>query len=94
MEKYCRAGQNTDGSMAHALPCWISKAKNTHSKYVICIDFPLQQWLQERASVLRYTYITSFVTLGFIYCSPFRSKFIFQISAVVTGASQNAIIYM
>ena len=28
-----------------------------HSEYVILIDFPLQQWLRERALVLRYTYI-------------------------------------
>jgi hypothetical protein len=29
--------------------CWIPKAINTHSEYVILIAFPLQQWLQERA---------------------------------------------
>jgi len=34
---------------------WIPQAKNTHSEYVILIAFPLQQWLRERASVLRYT---------------------------------------
>ena len=34
-----------------------SKAKNTHSEYVILIAFPLQQWLHDRASLLRYTYI-------------------------------------
>jgi hypothetical protein len=28
---------------------WIPKATNTHSKYVILITFPLQQWLHERA---------------------------------------------
>ena len=35
-----------------------------HSGCVILIDFPLQQWLQERASVLRYTYIalSSFIS--------------------------------
>ena len=33
----------------------------THSEYVILIAFPLQQWLHERASVLRYTYIASLV---------------------------------
>ena len=41
------------------LACWISKATNTHSEYEILIAFPLQQWLQERTSVLRYTYIAS-----------------------------------
>jgi len=38
--------------------CWITKATNTNSKYVILISFPLQQWLHESALMLRYTYIT------------------------------------
>jgi hypothetical protein len=37
--------------------CWIPKAANTPSEYVLLNAFPLQQWLQERASMLRYTYI-------------------------------------
>ena len=37
--------------------CWIPKATDTHSEYVILIVFPLQQWLHERASMLRYMYI-------------------------------------
>jgi len=37
--------------------CWILKATNTHSEYVIFIGFPLQQWFHERASMLRYTYV-------------------------------------
>jgi len=28
---------------------------NTHSEYVTFIAFPLQQWLHERVSMLRYT---------------------------------------
>jgi hypothetical protein len=36
--------------------CWIPKATNTHSEYVILISFPLQQWLHARASMSRYTY--------------------------------------
>jgi hypothetical protein len=35
---------------------WIPKATKTHSEYVIIITFPLQQWLYERASMVRYTY--------------------------------------
>jgi hypothetical protein len=35
------------------IACWIPKATNTHSGYVIRIAFPLQQWLHERASMLR-----------------------------------------
>ena len=38
------------------IACWIPKDTNTHSEYVIRIAFPLQQWLHERASLLRYTY--------------------------------------
>jgi hypothetical protein len=37
------------------IACWIPKATNTHSQYVILIAFPLQQWLHERTSMLRYT---------------------------------------
>jgi hypothetical protein len=35
--------------------CWITKATNTHLEYVIFIAFPWQQWLRERASMLRYS---------------------------------------
>jgi hypothetical protein len=32
------------------ISCWIPKAADTHSEYVlILIAFPLQQWLHERA---------------------------------------------
>ena len=37
--------------------CWITKA--THTEYVILIAFLRQQWVRERASALRYTYIAS-----------------------------------
>jgi hypothetical protein len=39
------------------IACWIPKATDTDSEYVILIAFPLQPWLHERDSVLRYTYI-------------------------------------
>jgi len=39
------------------LVCSVPKATNTHSKYVILIAFPLQKWLHESASMLRYMYI-------------------------------------
>ena len=38
------------------IACWITKATDTHSENVILIAFPLQQWLCERVSTLRYTY--------------------------------------
>jgi len=34
------------------IACWIPKATNTHSGFVILIAFPQQQWLHERSSVL------------------------------------------
>ena len=50
--KYCRAGQATDDYMAHA-PCILGDKDYRHT-FRICntyIDFPLQQWLHERASI-------------------------------------------
>jgi len=52
VEKYCRVEQATDDNMAHAHACWIIKAVDTHSEYVILIAFQRQQLLHERASVL------------------------------------------
>jgi len=40
---------------------WIPKITDTHSEYVILIAYLLQQWLDERASILCYTYITRLV---------------------------------
>ena len=48
---------------------WITKATNIHSEYVILIAFPLQQWLYERTSMLRYTYIACLVTTAIDPCS-------------------------
>lgn len=38
-------------------------ATNTHSEHEICIAFTLQQWLHERALMLRYTNTASLVLL-------------------------------
>ena len=32
--------------------CWIPKATNAHTEYVMHIALSLQQWLHERASML------------------------------------------
>ena len=42
--------------------CMKTKARDTHSEYVILIPFQRQQWLHKRASILRYTYIACLVT--------------------------------
>ena len=47
------------------IACWVPKAINTHSEYVILIAVPVQQRLHERASMLRYTYIACLVRSSF-----------------------------
>ena len=42
------------------IECWIIKATNTHSDYLILIAFPQQQWSYERASLLRYSTLPLF----------------------------------
>jgi len=51
-KKFGRAGHATDDNMAHAHCMLDTMATNTHSEYVILIAFPLQQWSNERASML------------------------------------------
>jgi hypothetical protein len=67
VEKYGRARQAIDDNITLRMRIarWISKATDTHSEYVILIAFPLQKWLHERTSILRYTYIVCLVFLWF-----------------------------
>jgi hypothetical protein len=44
------------------IACWITKARDRYSEYVKLIAYPLQQWLKERISALRYTYIVYLVS--------------------------------
>ena len=57
MEKYGTAVQATDDNIIRCMrfACWITKATDTHSEYVILLTFPQQQWLHERFSMLRYS---------------------------------------
>jgi len=66
VKKYFRAGQGTNDSIIRRIliACWITKATDTHSEFVIFIAFRRQQWLREHASLLRYTYIACLVTLA------------------------------
>jgi hypothetical protein len=41
--------------------CWITKATDTHSEYLILIAFPCKQWLRESILMLRYTYMACLV---------------------------------
>jgi hypothetical protein len=45
------------------IACWIPKATDTHSEYVVLIAFPLQQSLQERASMLRVRILSFFFNM-------------------------------
>ena len=65
MEKYGidRRGKDDNIIRRMRFACLITKATNTHSEYVIIIAFPLRQWLNELASILRYTY-SAFLVIG------------------------------
>jgi hypothetical protein len=55
VEKYGRTGQATDDNIIRRIrfSFWVTKATDTHSENVIFIAFARQQWLCERASMLR-----------------------------------------
>ena len=70
VENYCRAGQATGENIIQRMrfAYWITKATNIRSEYVIRIAYPLQQWLRERASVLRlYVHYVSSLCFAFRY---------------------------
>jgi len=58
-EERGRAGQATDESMKHE--CWITKAKNTHSEYVIIIVFPRENVFAKGPQRYAYTSIACLV---------------------------------
>jgi len=43
------------------IACWVPKATNKPSEYVLLIALALQKWSHERASLLRRTYIACLV---------------------------------
>jgi len=46
------------------IACWMPKATNTHSQYVLLIAFPLQQWLHEpRCYVIRTLSVLFLLTI-------------------------------
>jgi hypothetical protein len=53
VEKYCRVDTPWLILWPMCIACWIPKAINTHSEYVILIGFPLQELWQEGASLLQ-----------------------------------------
>jgi hypothetical protein len=59
-DAHCGRPQLTIWCMCMAY--WITNATETCSLYVILIAFPLQQWLLERPSTLRYTFTACWVS--------------------------------
>ena len=64
----CTPSTRTDGrtharTNTHAL---IYVRARTHTEYVILTDFPQQQWLRERASILHNAYIAYIVRIFFV----------------------------
>jgi hypothetical protein len=63
VEKHGTARQVTHDSIRRRrVASWIAKTTDPHSEYVLLsIAFQQQQWLHERASMLRYTYTACLV---------------------------------
>ena len=66
MEQFGRGEEATDNSLIRrrkytiVLPDNKGKNADTRSGYLVVIAFPRQQWLRERALILRYTYTACF----------------------------------
>jgi hypothetical protein len=58
VEKYGWARQATDDNTIRRMHivCWITRAADTHSEYVVLTAFPQQQWLRKRAWMLGCIY--------------------------------------
>jgi hypothetical protein len=62
VEKNARAIQVTDDNIIRRMrfACSITKATDTQSEYVILVAFLRQQWLRERAQIIRTLPVLSF----------------------------------
>ena len=88
MENYCTPGQAADYNTVWRMRIayWKPTAINAHSEYVIITDFPLQQWLQIRASLLRALYTLSVKLSDFaVWRHTWRKNWVNR--AVLTGNS-------
>jgi len=75
-EKYCTGRQATHDNIIRrmGISCLINKATDAHPEYVIPIAFPLQQWLRERASILRFAY-TACIVLNAVLHDFYKRRF-------------------
>jgi len=72
-------GENINGHTSRGMrfSCWVTKAWNKHSEYIILLTFPRQQLSSKRASRLCYTYIACLVVMKtgcFIYHVPCEAE--------------------
>jgi hypothetical protein len=69
VEKYGGVTKATDYNilLRMRIACWITKAANTHYKYIILTAFSRQQWLRERASMFQNTYFACLVDYSYGY---------------------------
>jgi len=91
MEKYGTAWQATDHNIKQHIrfSCWITKATDTRSEYVILIALPQHQWLHEHARKLCYMYT---VCLAYLL-SPVKQRLGQSFDQVMSVSSQNFSIY-
>jgi hypothetical protein len=63
VEKYNTAAKARDDNIMQCMcfACWITKATNTHSEYVMIFTSLRQQWFRKSASTLSYTYLSCLV---------------------------------
>ena len=64
MEKFVESDRPQMIIWRMRIACWIPKATNTQSEYLILVAFPLQQLLHEIAPILRYSNIACLLLLS------------------------------
>jgi hypothetical protein len=59
VEKYARVRQATGGNVIRNMEfvCWMTKATDPYTEYVLLTAVALQQELSERDTILRYMYM-------------------------------------
>ena len=78
VEKHVTARQSTEVNIIQrmCIACWMTKATDTNSEYIIFPALPRQQWLRERVSVLHLYVPVSRLSGGtIVFTSPRRSSY-------------------
>ena len=96
-ENNCRARQATNDNTTRRIhvTCFVPKATDTHSEYVIFTDFPLQQCLHKSALMLRYTYIACLVnskglSYMFLHCDIYSIQVTVRTVAIIHSCCNTA----